>query len=428
MAKNSDEIPVPSENTCAFCGSSKLAEVIDFGDVAIAGAFIKEEQIKQEKKYPLAIVFCEDCYAVQVRDHIDPEVLFSTDFYFSSAIKTLRDHFAGYAEEVVKRFLPEPAKATVLEFGSNDGVLLEPLAAQGVGTVIGVDPAKNIIESINDDNLRLINGFFNVPTAETISEEYGKVDLVMANNVFAHITDINSTTAGVNNILKDDGVFIFEVHYLGKIIEEMQYDFIYHEHIYYYSLLALENHLKRHGMVIFDIKPISIHGGSIRFYAAKKDSIHAQDIAASVVDLREQEKRLGYDKAETYQKFASEVAAKKDTLMSLLEDLKQKGHSIAGYGASGRANTIMQYCGINTDQLDFIIDDAPAKLGMYTPGSHLQIRSNQALKDENPDYVLLFAWAFYAEIATKCEDYLKQGGQLIVPLPDVKVIGHTGTE
>lgn len=419
-----NEVSNIGSKVCAFCGSTDLAEVIDFGEVAIAGAFLSKKEISSEKKYPLAVVFCKVCYVVQVRDHIDPAVLFEKDFYFSSAIKTLRDHFAKYAVEVTKRFLPNPSDASVLEFGSNDGVLLEPLAAQGISRVIGVDPARNIIETIKDNKLTLVNDFFNIPASKDIVEKYGNVDLVMANNVFAHITDINGTTEAVRNVLKDDGVFIFEVHYLGKILEEMQYDFIYHEHIYYYSLLALENHLARHGMVIFDIKPIPIHGGSIRYHAAKKDSSHAKNISQAVKDLHDREVELGYDNPETYKKFASKVATKKQQLMDLLTELKNDGKSIAGYGASGRANTIIQYCGITNEHIDYMIDDAPAKQGMYTPGSHLLIRNNQALTVDKPDYMLLFAWAFYEEIATKNKDYLKSGGQIIVPLPEVRTIKH----
>lgn len=416
-----DELKAAQTKTCAFCGSSKLTDVIDFGSVAIAGAFLKKEEIPKEKKYPLVIVFCNDCYVVQVRDHIDPKVLFSTDFYFSSAIKTLRDHFADYAADVAGRFLPNPKDAVVIEMGSNDGVLLKPLADQGIGTVIGVEPATNIIETINDERLVLINDFFNVPTASKIIEKHGQADIVIANNVYAHISDINGTTEAVHKALSDDGVFVFEVHYLGKIIEEMQYDFIYHEHIYYYSLLALENHLARHGMVIFDIKTITIHGGSIRYYATKKDSKHAQNISSSVDELRKQELKLGYDKPESYKQFAERVEEKKAKLMNLIADLKKQGKSIVGYGASGRANTIIQYCGITTKHLDFMIDDAPAKLGLYTPGSHLEIKNNEALYEYKPDYILLFAWAFYREIAAKCVDYVSAGGHIIVPLPDVKI-------
>lgn len=418
MAKETKSEP----KRCAFCDSNALSEVINFGDVAIAGAFLRKEQIPKEKKYPLVVVFCNDCYAVQVRDHIDPRVLFRMDFYFSSAIQTLRDHFREYAAEVVERFLPEPKKAVTLEFGSNDGVLLKPVADHDVGTVIGIEPAKNIIETIRDDRLTLINDFFSVPLAEKIIEKHGKIDLVMANNVFAHITDINDTTAAVGKVLKDEGVFIFEVHYLGKIIEELQYDFIYHEHIYYYSLLALENHLARHDMVVFDIKPILIHGGSIRYYAAKKNSHYAKNISTKVMNLHNQEKKSGYDKVKTYQQFGTRVAQKKDELMTLLSKLKKNNHRIVGYGASGRANTIIQYCGITNEHIDYMIDDAPAKLGLYTPGSHLAIKNSEALVSDRPDYILVFAWAFYNEIAKKCQSYMSAGGKIVVPLPDVKII------
>lgn len=407
---------------CSFCGSSALVEVINFGEVALAGAFLRKSDFNQEKKYPLVIVFCEKCYAVQVRDHIAPEVLFATDFYFSSAIKTLREHFTEYASEVTARFLPNPKDAVVVEFGSNDGVLLSPLADKGVGKVIGVDPAANIVESIQDERLTLINDFFNVDAAKSITKAHGKADLIVANNVFAHITDINGTTQAVNEVLKSDGVFIFEVHYLGNIIEGLQYDFIYHEHIYYYSLLALENHFNRHDMIIFDLKPVPTHGGSIRYFAAKKGSAHSLAISERVTALREQEKRLGYDRAERYKAFANEVNHKKQELMKLLESLRKKDRRVVGYGASGRANTIMQYCGIDGRYLDYMIDDAPAKMGLYTPGSHLEIRNSKALESDQPDYIVIFAWAFYQEIAAKCKNYIEKGGRLITPLPDVRII------
>lgn len=406
---------------CAFCGSVKLAEVIDFGKVAIAGAFIQKKDFSKEEKYQLTIVFCKDCFVVQVRDHVDPKVLFKHDFYFSSAIKTLSDHFAEYASEVTARFLSNPKKSVVVEFGSNDGVLLKPFADQGVKTVIGVDPATNIVQSIDDDRLTLVNDFFNVPVAQKIVEKYGKADLVCANNVYAHISDINGVTEAINTVMKDDGVFIFEVHYLGKIIQDMQYDMMYHEHIYYYSLIALQNHLARHDMVIFDIKPVPIHGGSIRYYAAKKGSRHAQNISPRVEALRAQELKLGYDTPVMYAQFASRVAEKKKKLMTLLNALKKKGRRVVGYGASGRANTIIQYCGITDKHLDYMIDDAPAKQGMYTPGSHLLIQSSAALKEKKPEYILLFAWTFYNEIASKLGEFFDRGGRMIVPLPDVRI-------
>lgn len=409
------------ERQCAFCGHDDLNEVIDFGEVALAGAFLKPADFQAERKYPLRVCFCPKCYAVQVTDKVDPAIMFANYFYFSSAIRTLREHFIDYATEVVARFLDQPQLSTVVEIGCNDGVLLKPLADQGVGTPIGVDPATNILGAIDDARVQIVNDFFGDKVADQILQRFGKADLVVANNVFAHIPDINGVTAGINKILKDDGVFVFEVHYLGKIIQDLQYDMIYHEHLYYYSLLALENHFACHDMVVFDIKPIPIHGGSMRYYVCKKGSRHSRMISNRVALLRSDERALGYDKAETYRRFASDCDLRRRRLMDTITRLRAKGRTIVGYGASGRANTIIQYCGIGAEHLECMIDDAPAKHGYYTPGSHLLIRSNDILRSEPPDYLLIFAWAFFNEIAGKCSDYLANGGRLVVPLPDVRV-------
>jgi methylation protein EvaC len=411
----------PAKPSCAFCGKSDLTDIIDFGDVALAGAFLQQADFAKERKFPLRVCFCPNCYAVQVTEKVDPQILFANYFYFSSAIRTLRDHFVDYATEVVARFLIEPRLSTVVEIGCNDGVLLRPLADQGVGTPIGVDPASNILKAVSDPRVQIVNDFFGAKVAGEILDRFGKADLVVANNVYAHIADINGVTAAIGEILKDDGVFVFEVHYLGKIIQDLQYDMIYHEHLFYYSLLALENHFARHGMTLFDIKPIPIHGGSMRYYVCKNGSRYARHVSNRVELLRKDERGLGYDRPETYQRFAADCADRRAKLMDLLNRLRAKGRTIAGYGASGRANTIIQYCGIDGDHLEYMIDDAPAKHGYYTPGSHLRIRSNEVLRKEPPDYLLIFAWAFFNEIAGKCSEYLAQGGRLMVPLPDVRV-------
>lgn len=415
MEKSIDHIP------CSFCAERTLIELIDFGDVALAGGFLKQEDFAAEKKYPLRVCFCKNCYAVQVSEKIDPAVLFKNYFYFSSAIGTLRNHFAEYAKEVVERFLPQPSEATVLEFGSNDGVLLAPLAQAKVGTVVGIDPATNVVETAKFPGINIVNDYFNESLVPTLLTTFGKADMILANNVFAHISDINSTTAAIAQILKDDGVFIFEVHYVGNIIDGLQYDFIYHEHLYYYSLLALQNHLERHGMVIFDVKAIPIHGGSYRYYAAKNGSVYTRQVSEAVAALRKDELARGYDKPDAYMRFAAAVAQRRDELMVLIEKFRTEGKTIVGYGASGRANTMIQYCGIDNRHLLYMIDDAPAKHGFYTPGSHLLIRGNDALH-EQPDYVLIFAWAFYEEIAKKCAEYLSQGGTFVLPLPNVRVL------
>lgn len=397
-----------------------MEPIIDFGDVALAGGFLKSEHFADERKFPLRLFFCRDCFAVQVVDVVDAAVLFKNYFYFSSAIRSLKEHFVDYATEVVSRFLDAP-RSTVVEIGCNDGILLNPLSMQNVRTLVGVDPATNIVNTIQNPGVRIINDFFSESVAREIVERYGKADMIVANNVYAHIPDIQGVTRGIQQLLAEDGVFIFEVHYLGKVIVGLQYDMVYHEHLYYYSLIALINHFKRYDLTIFDVKPIPIHGGSMRYYVCKNSSKHAQDISPRVELLRQEELSRGFDKAETFNQFAADVNSRKVQLMDLLTRLRRKGRIIAGYGASGRANTIIQYCGITHEHIEYMIDDAPAKEGFFTPGSHFEIRSNSTLKSKPPDYLLIFAWTYFNEIAEKCRDYIEAGGRLIVPLPDVRV-------
>jgi SAM-dependent methyltransferase len=410
-------------DSCAFCGGRSLEKIIDFGDVALAGGFVRPDQFASERRYRLRVFFCNGCCALQLLDIVDPADLFANYFYFSSAIRSLREHFLDYASEAVARFL-KPERATVVEIGCNDGILLKPLADQGVRTVIGVDPATNIVQAIGDARIRVVNQFFSSAVAAHIRSEHGPADLVVANNVYAHIPDINDVTRGVAHLLGEDGVFIFEVHHLGSVLRGLQYDMIYHEHLYYYSLLALENHLQRHGLKVFDLKRIPSHGGSIRYYACKAESRWAQAVTNRVLLLRRDESDQGLDRVETFQHFAGEIARRKDVLMSFLERLRRSGKRVAGYGASGRANTIIQYCGISSAHMEYMIDDASAKWGFYTPGSHFEIRPRDALETETPDYLLVLAWGYLNEIAEKCKRYLDSGGRLLTPLPEVRVMSH----
>ena len=406
---------------CAFCDELDMSLIMDFGEVALAGGFLKPESFTNEKKFPMRVCFCNNCFAVQVVDVIEPDILFQDYFYFSSSIETLRNHFHDYAQEVTSRFL-NPPEATVLEFGCNDGVLLRPLADQGIKNVIGVDPAENVVSSINDDRITIKNSYFTEEIAQEIVSEYGQVDMIMANNVYAHIPDIQGTTRAIKSALNDNGVFVFEVHYLDKVIKEMQYDMIYHEHLFYYSLLSAIEHFKRYDMVIFDVKLIPVHAGSLRFYVSKKHSSHALIVSDAVKLLAEEERIKGYDKFWSFQKFSNEVAATKKDLIFLLKKLKSEGLTVAGYGASGRANTIIQYCEITEDLVSYMIDDAPAKTGFFTPGSHLEIfPSSILLGKDAPDYVLVFAWSFFDEILKRNKNYIKAGGRMILPLPQVKI-------
>jgi methylation protein EvaC len=413
---------------CSFCDGAHLSQVIDFGDVALAGAFLKPDNFVTEKKHTLRLVFCHECFAVQVAEHAPPEALFNENyFYFSSSINTLKNHFEHYAKEISDRFLVAE-KSKVLEFGCNDGVLLKPLADQGIATVIGVDASKNVLDSIQDLRLTLVNAFFTQELADMIVAKHGLLDCVMANNVYAHISDIQDATKAVHRVLKDEGIFVFEVHYLGSVLEEMQYDMIYHEHLYYYSMLSAIKHFERYDMVIFDIKHIPIHAGSVRFYVCKQGSSHAQSISPAAREMEAQERAKGFDRIETFQKFSSNVAKTRENLLALLGDLRKSGASIVGYGASGRANTMLQYCGLTHAHIDYMVDDAPAKQGYFTPGTHFEIFSSERLRGQSiPDYVLVFAWSFFEEICRRNEDYINRGGRMIVPLPEVKVSDAAGS-
>ena len=405
--------------SCRICKSKDLKPFLKFGEMPLAGGFIKKEDLSKEKLYPLTVAFCQQCKETQVLETVSPEILFNDYRYVSSTTTTLSNHFKHYAKTMHERFLDE--KSLVVEFGSNDGVLLEPFGEIGV-KAIGVEPAKNIAKLARQKNCEVINSFFNSNTAQDIKDKHGEASLICANNVFAHIDDIHEPLRGIKLLLKEDGVFVFEVHYLGKVIEEMQYDMIYHEHLYYYSLLSAIEHFRRYNMVVFDLKLVPIHAGSLRLYVSKECSKHALKISDAVQLLAEKERAKGYDKFWSFQKFSNEVATTKTKLIKVLKKIKSEGKTIAGYGSSGRANTMIQYCEITEDLVSYMIDDAPAKTGFFTPGSHLEIFPSSILSgNDAPDYVLVFAWSFFDEILKRNKNYIKAGGRMILPLPQVKI-------
>ena len=413
---------------CTLCGNAELEEFADFGRLALAGAFLKDSAKFNEKKYRLRLGFCNHCYGVQVIDHIDPNVLFRNYFYSSSNIKTLSDHFAELADEITLKFINDKSKDVVIEFGCNDGVLLKPLSENGITNIIGIDPADNIVKKINIENIDIINDYFNVDVSLKIRKKYGKAKVILANNVFAHISEIRNTAESVSSLLEDDGVFIFEVHYLGKILDEMQYDFIYHEHLYYHSLTSLVNFLKINNLEVFDVKFINIHAGSIRVYTSKRNSIYSKKISPSVESILRNEREKKFNNIKTFNNLNKNIKMHTNELVSLIKDLKSKNKTILGYGASGRANTVLQLSKINSQLLPYIIDDAPEKHGYLTPGSHIPIISREILNTpESPDYLLLFAWSFADEIIYKNAKFLEEGGKFIVPLPKINIVGTEQT-
>ena len=322
---------------------------------------------------------CGDCGGVQIAEKINADEMFKNYFYFSSQIKTLQNHFQEHAKYVVDNFIQDKGTASVLEFGSNDGVLLRPLVSEGVAQVIGVDPAENVVQQNQVDGAHQIVGYFNENLAEELLKNYGKQDLILANNCYAHINDINSTTKAVQMMLKEDGLFVFEVHHLLKLIDELQFDMIYHEHIYYYSVIFLLDYFKKFSLKIYKVDEINIHAGSIRVYVCKDDSPKYSNEDPSVQHIISKEKLSGVDDYSSLKNFSGKVENFKEDLLSLMNKIKSNGEKVIGYGASGRANTILQYCNLDENFLDYIIDDSPPKQGFFTPGTNIEIVDNQIL-------------------------------------------------
>lgn len=406
---------------CGFCGSKALKTVIDFGSVGLAGAFLKPKSFPEEKTFPMHLAFCDKCLLLQVAEHVAPSEIFGDGyFYYSSSIQTLRDHFKAYAADMVK-MLNDRKQNLVLEIGCNDGILLQPLVDLGCEKIVGIDPSTNVLQKISSPIPKLINDFFSLETAEQIVSEFGQAQLIMANNVFAHISDIQDFVRGVARLLADDGFFVFEVHYIRNLIEDCQYDMIYHEHLYNYSLLALQKFFAKFDLKVFDLMEVPIHAGSMRYYVKKRNNQRFA-VKPSVERAEAAELELGYNKTETFQKYANKVAGNRDIILGILRTLKFQQKKIVGYGASGRANTILQYCDIDSTYLSYIVDDAPAKQGYFTPRTHIEIKPRSALQLDRPDYILCFAWSFMDEIAGKNRDYLQSGGVFIAPLPDPEFI------
>lgn len=407
---------------CRFCQGTNLSKILDLGDVPLAGGFITEEGFQYEKYYPLSLNFCLDCYLVQVSAVISADKLFKNNyFFFSSAIGTLITHFEAFAKEIHERFLEKKDSPSVLEIGCNDGVLLRPFSALGV-RAIGVDPATNVVQKIDPKDATVVNDYFTEKVATDIKETHGKVDAIVSSFSFAHIDDMVDVMKGIDVLLNEDGVFIFEIYYLGILLEEMHYDMIYHEHMSYYSVITLKKFLARFDMEIFDVKYIpGVRSGSVRFYA-RRIGRRPEVIAPIVKDMIQREYEKGLDKESAYFDYAKKVENTRTQLMELLGRLKKEGKTIIGYGASGRGTVIMNYCGIDNRYLDYVVDDAPSKHGFFTPGTHVPIKPWDFVGQTNfPDYAVLFAWSFTEEVLLKRQDYIEKGGKFIVPLPDVRI-------
>jgi hypothetical protein len=406
---------------CLICSKQNLYEFIRFGRVALAGSFLKKKNdFLKEKKYPLSLAFCTNCKSTQVLKNINTNIFFKDYFYASSQIKTLSNHFKDFANELLK-IINKSDNKSILEIGCNDGILLKNLNNKIFKKMVGIDPAKNIINKIKLNRVKLINDFFSYKISKKIKNSFGKFSLIVASNVFAHSHKIVDITKGIHNLLDKDGVFIFEVHYSKNIILKNQFDMIYHEHVFNYSLSSLKKLLNICKLKIFDVKFVKTHGGSIRIYSCKNEN-NAHKTKNVVSKILHSEKNLGLNDLKKYNDFNKTMVLNSLKYQKTLQQMKKQNLKIAGYGASGRANTVLQYCKIGK-YLDYMIDDSKYKIGNYTPGTHLKIYSNKILyTKKRPDIVIIFAWSFKDEVIKKNINFIKKGGKFLLLLPKIKII------
>jgi SAM-dependent methyltransferase len=404
-------------STCRLCGSSHVSEVLSLAPTPPANAFVGEKQLSEaQQTFPLDLFFCEDCYHVQLLDVVDPAVLFENYVYVSGTSPVFVKHFNDYASFVIASYSPTPG-SLVFDIGSNDGTLLKAFQKTGY-KVLGVDPAKDIAAQATADGVETITGFFSPDMAKSIRADHSAASVITANNVFAHIDDLGGVLDGIHDLLDDNGVFVFEVSYLVDVFEHTLFDTIYHEHLAYHGVAPLVTFMNAHDMELIGAQRMSSHGGSLRAIAQKAGA--AKPVDSSVGELVDLEKKMGLDKGETYRDFGARIDILKAELSNLLRMKKEEGRTIAAFGAPAKATTLMYHFGIGPDLIDFIIDDSPLKQGLYSPGMHIPIVPSSVMYDKKPDDIVILAWNFATSIMENHKAFQDQGGQFIVPLPQLE--------
>ena len=385
---------------CRICHNGGLMTLIHLGTMPLAGGFLSPEQFDSEQFYPLSLSFCPHCSLIQNLDVIDPDILFRHYLYSSSVTRTLSAHFGRYAQSLKDaRF--------VVEIGCNDGVLLRPLQNMGI-KVLGIDPALNIAQMAQEKGIEVIPEYFTEDVARAIVDGHGQPDIITASNVFAHIDDLDTVMRGISALLAPGGTYIIETRYIADMLTGMQFDTIYHEHLSYYSIHSLSALLKRYGFGIARVDYIPMHGGAIRVFARRGES------SPDLNNMLKVECRFGLNKPSTYAKFACKVEAYRRQLREFLESCEE---DICGYGAAGRATILLNYCGIDSSFLEYMVDASPLRAGKYMPGVHIPIYSPQHFRRHPTANCLITAWNYADEIMNKEQSYT---GQFIIPLPTIR--------
>lgn len=408
-----------SQFSCRSCNGTNLTPILSLGQMPLANAFLKEEELQEfEPRYPLDLVYCPDCTLVQITETVAPEKLFREYLYLSSFADTMVHHAQNLVEQLmVARHLSKDS--LVVEIASNDGYLLQHYQGQGI-PVLGIEPAVNIAQFAQEKRgIRTVPEFFDVELALQLRQAGHQADIIHAHNVLAHVVGLNSLVSGIQVLLKEDGLAVIEVPYVKNLIDRCAFDTIYHEHLCYFSLTALNHLFKRHNLTIQNVQQMPIHGGSLRLFVTQ--ALGGQP-EPQVYQLLQEEQAWGVAHLEYYRQFASSIENLKTNLHTLLLNLKQQGKRLAAYGAAAKGTILLNYLGIGPDVLDFVVDRSVYKQGRYIPGVHLPIYPPQALLEYRPDYVLLLTWNLADEILTQQVEFRYGGGKFILPIPEIKII------
>lgn len=384
----------------------------------LANGFLRAEQFKDEYFFELAPAFCASCGMVQIIDHPNADLMFHENYaFFSGTSKYMQVHFEHFADQVKTDALANLEDPFVVELGSNDGIMMRHFSSVGIRH-LGVEPSKNVADVARERGINTLNAFFDQSVAEQIVADYGLADAVLSANVMCHIPDLNSVAAGIRTLLKPEGVLIFEDPYLGDVIEKTSYDQIYDEHIYLFSAQSVANVFALHGLEIINLLAQRTHGGSMRYVLGHKGK-HA--INPGVGKILEKERALGLTDAATFDRFRDNCERSRRMLVDILKDLKSQGKRVAGYAATSKSTTVLNYCDIGPDLIEFISDTTPIKQGKFTPGKHIPVRPYSDFKTDYPDYAVLFAWNHEEEIMANERDFMDQGGKWVVFVPGPEI-------